>query len=48
MKRKSLQDENSESADEESDLEYYYLVWCDNFSNSRPGEEWIQCIECKN
>lgn len=47
VKRQVLQSsENSES--EEDSLEYYCLVCCDSYSNSRAGEEWVQCQDCKN
>ena len=38
----------SESEDSESkdDLNNICLICCDNYKNSRPGEQWIQCISC--
>lgn len=47
VKRQVLQSEN-ESSDEEVSLEYYCIMCCDSYSNSRPGEEWVQCQECPN
>lgn len=41
-KRKVLQE-----TDEEDDDECYCLICCDSYSNSRPGEQWIQCTICK-
>lgn len=29
------------------DEDCFCLVCLETFSNSRPNEEWIQCIECK-
>lgn len=47
-KRKILQSNSESSEDEDDDLEYYCLVCCDPYSNSRSGEEWVQCQDCKN
>ncbi|XP_047992573.1 PHD finger protein ALFIN-LIKE 3-like [Leguminivora glycinivorella] len=41
-KRRVLQEEN-----EEDDDECYCLICCDSYSNSQPGEQWIQCSICK-
>ncbi|XP_026324406.1 uncharacterized protein LOC113233496, partial [Hyposmocoma kahamanoa] len=43
-KRQVLQNKD-ESSDEEDSLEYYCIICCDSYSNSRPGEEWVQCLE---
>lgn len=42
-KRKVLQDSDEES--EEDD--YFCLMCCEAFDQSRAGEEWVQCIVCK-
>ncbi|CAH1966294.1 unnamed protein product [Acanthoscelides obtectus] len=47
VKRKILQDDH-ESDSEEDSLEWYCLICCDSFSNSKPGEQWIECVKCKN
>ncbi|XP_023240420.1 uncharacterized protein LOC111638880 [Centruroides sculpturatus] len=48
IKRQVVQMSSESSENEEDSLEYYCLVCCDRYSNSRSGEEWIQCQECKN
>ena len=35
----------SEDSESEDDLNIC-LICCDNYKNSRPGEQWIQCISC--
>ena len=42
-KKKILQDKEAESVSEEEDC----LVCCEAFSESKPGEGWIQCGICK-
>ena len=36
----------SEDSESEDDLNNICLICCDNYKNSRPGEQWIQCISC--
>lgn len=48
VKRQVLPTSSASSESEEDSLEYYCLVCYDSYSNSRSGEEWIQCQECKN
>lgn len=48
VKRQVLQTSSESSENEEDSLQYFCLVCCDSYSNSRFGEEWIQCQECKN
>lgn len=43
VKRKVLQDSDGES--EEDD--YFCLICCEPFDQSRAGEEWVQCLVCK-
>nr|XP_049704587.1 uncharacterized protein LOC126056252 isoform X1 [Helicoverpa armigera] len=43
-KRRVLQDDDS-SDDEQ---EWFCIICCDAYSNSAPGEQWIECRECKN
>ncbi|XP_023216961.1 uncharacterized protein LOC111619466 [Centruroides sculpturatus] len=45
IKRQVVQMSSENSENEEDSLEYYCLVCCDRYSNSRSGEEWIQCQE---
>jgi len=35
------------STDHLEEKECFYLVCLEPFSNSRPREKWIQCMECK-
>ncbi|KAL3269644.1 hypothetical protein HHI36_008707, partial [Cryptolaemus montrouzieri] len=44
VKKAILQENNSDSS---SDDEYFCLICCENYSNSVPGEGWIQCNLCK-
>ncbi|KAG5866802.1 hypothetical protein JTB14_022128 [Gonioctena quinquepunctata] len=48
VKRKLLQEDNYGSDSEEDTMEWYCLICCDLYSNSRPGEQWIECVMCKN
>ncbi|KAG5872934.1 hypothetical protein JTB14_034463 [Gonioctena quinquepunctata] len=48
VKRKLLQEDNHGSDSEEETMEWYCLICCDLYSNSRPGEQWIECVMCKN
>ncbi|VVC87291.1 unnamed protein product [Leptidea sinapis] len=48
VKRKLLQEDNHGSDSEEETMEWYCLICCDLYSNSRPGEQWIECVLCKN
>lgn len=48
VKRRVLQERNSSESDAENDLEWYCLICCDSYSNSRPREEWVECVMCKN
>lgn len=47
-KRKVLQEDDHGSDSEEDSLEWYCLICCDSYSNSQPGEQWIECVMCKN
>lgn len=48
VKRKVLQEDDHGSDSEQDSLEWYCLICCDSYSNSQPGEQWIQCGICKN
>ncbi|CAG5001522.1 unnamed protein product [Parnassius apollo] len=44
VKRKVLHDSES---DEGSVDDYFCLICCEPFDQSRAGEEWVQCVVCK-
>lgn len=44
-KRRVLQESETDS---DNDLEWYCIICCDAYSNSRPREQWIECTMCKN
>lgn len=44
---KSKTKDRKEDSDEE-DERYYCLVCLEPFNASRPGEKWVQCMECKS
>ncbi|CAB3250214.1 unnamed protein product [Arctia plantaginis] len=48
VKRKVLQDDDHGSDNEEETMEWYCIICCNLYSNSRPGEQWIECVMCKN
>lgn len=35
------------SLDSSEDEEFYCIIWLKPYSSSKPGEQWIACIECK-
>ena len=36
-----------DTSEDESDEEWPCLVCCEAFGRSRPGEKWVQCVDCK-
>lgn len=48
VKRKVLQEDADGSDSEVDSMEWYCLICCDSYSNSQPGEQWIECVMCKN
>ncbi|CAG9786596.1 unnamed protein product [Diatraea saccharalis] len=46
LREEFLQDDSSDDEDDEEEL--YCIICCDAYSNSTPGEKWIECGECKN
>ena len=36
-----------EKSDEDQEFKIC-LVCCEHFSNSRPGDDWVQCLTCKH
>ena len=47
-KQNGTKSKNSKSnfSDSSDDDEYYCLVCCEPYSNSRPNERWVQCVSC--
>lgn len=43
--RRVLQESDSDS---DQEVEWYCIICCDSYSNSRPREQWIECVICKN
>jgi len=44
--RKSLLIREKEMSESEEEEETFCLVCAEPFSNSRPGEKWVQCVDC--
>lgn len=49
VKRNILQEiEDTESEDENDELEWYCIICCDSYSNSKSKKNRIDCVMCKN
>lgn len=44
VKEKVLQEDSPSSS---SDEEYFCIICCESYSESKSGEQWIQCPICK-
>ncbi|CAH1968480.1 unnamed protein product [Acanthoscelides obtectus] len=47
-KRKVLQKSDESSSEESNGLEWYCIICCNAYSDYAPGENWIECRDCKN
>ncbi|KAG5873338.1 hypothetical protein JTB14_026018 [Gonioctena quinquepunctata] len=43
--KKKSENESPETSEDKE--EYYCLVYMESYSSSKPGEQWLQCSECK-
>ncbi|KAF9407016.1 hypothetical protein HW555_012820 [Spodoptera exigua] len=49
IKRNKKEAKDADENDSEVDsMEWYCLICCDSYSNSQPGEQWIECVTRKN
>ena len=46
-RQKKHLDTSENDEEEEDEADYFCLVCLEHYNKSRPGEKWVQCLDCK-